>query len=177
MVAAKLDQTTVLETKFRQNRFTMKGRSAGQRHTDRQANVGKNKGPSGLQSGQQTPLKTSTPLRYASPVAKKYTRPLRCRFPGDHVGNFAFSFAAFGLPSGASVERRRFVVDAASFPLGSSGTSQGEAATEVVADDVARVVARIPVVTRVLALTEARYTHAHNRSASHKVKAKFHYAS
>ena len=54
MVAAKLDQTRVLGTKFRQNWFTLKGRSASQRHTDRQTNAGKNKGPSGLQSGQQT---------------------------------------------------------------------------------------------------------------------------
>ena len=36
MVAAKLDQSRVLVTKFRQNRLTLKGRSAGQRHTDRQ---------------------------------------------------------------------------------------------------------------------------------------------
>ena len=36
MVAAKLDQSGVLVTKFRQNRLTLKGRSAGQRHTDRQ---------------------------------------------------------------------------------------------------------------------------------------------
>jgi len=35
MVAAKLDQSRVLVTKFRQNRSTLKGRSAGQRHTDR----------------------------------------------------------------------------------------------------------------------------------------------
>ena len=35
MVAAKLDQSTVLVTKFRSNRSTLKGRSAGQRHTDR----------------------------------------------------------------------------------------------------------------------------------------------
>jgi len=34
MVAAKLDQSRVLVTKFRQNRSTLKGRSAGQRHTD-----------------------------------------------------------------------------------------------------------------------------------------------
>ena len=56
MAATKLDQTRVLVTKFRQNRFTLKGRSAGQRHTDRQTNAGKNKGPSGLQLGQQTTL-------------------------------------------------------------------------------------------------------------------------
>jgi len=36
MVAAKLDQSRVLVTKFRQNRLTLKGRSAGQSHTDRQ---------------------------------------------------------------------------------------------------------------------------------------------
>jgi len=35
MVAAKLDQSGVLVTQFRQNRLTLKGRSAGQRHTDR----------------------------------------------------------------------------------------------------------------------------------------------
>jgi len=37
MVAAKLDQldqSRVLVTNFRQNRLTLKGRSAGQRHTD-----------------------------------------------------------------------------------------------------------------------------------------------
>jgi len=34
MVAAKLDQSEVLVTKFHQNRLTLKGRSAGQRHTD-----------------------------------------------------------------------------------------------------------------------------------------------
>jgi len=33
MVGTKLDQTRVLVTKFRQNRFTLKGRSARQRHT------------------------------------------------------------------------------------------------------------------------------------------------
>jgi len=36
MVAAKLDQSRVPVTKFHQNRSTLKGRSAGQRHTDRQ---------------------------------------------------------------------------------------------------------------------------------------------
>jgi len=35
MVAAKLAQSRVLVTKFRQNRLTLMGRSAGQRHTDR----------------------------------------------------------------------------------------------------------------------------------------------
>ena len=39
MVAAKLDQSRVLVTKFRQNRFTLKGRSAGQRQTDRQTTL------------------------------------------------------------------------------------------------------------------------------------------
>ena len=36
MVAAKLDHSRVLVTKFRQNWLTLKGRSASQRHTDRQ---------------------------------------------------------------------------------------------------------------------------------------------
>ena len=35
-VAAKLDQSRVLVTKFRQNRSTLKGKSAGQRQTDTQ---------------------------------------------------------------------------------------------------------------------------------------------
>jgi len=39
MVAAKLDQSRVLVTKFHQNRSTLKGRSAGQRHTDRQTHT------------------------------------------------------------------------------------------------------------------------------------------
>jgi len=38
MVAAKLDRSKVLVSKFRENRSTLKGRSAGQRHTDRQTN-------------------------------------------------------------------------------------------------------------------------------------------
>ena len=44
MVAAKLDHSRVLVTKFRQNRSTIKGRSASQRHTD-------------TQTDRQTPLK------------------------------------------------------------------------------------------------------------------------
>jgi len=36
MVAAKLDQSRLLVTKFHQNRLALKGRSAGQRHTARQ---------------------------------------------------------------------------------------------------------------------------------------------
>ena len=39
MVAAKLGQSRVLVTKFRQNRLTLKGRSAGQRHKDRQTRL------------------------------------------------------------------------------------------------------------------------------------------
>jgi len=39
MVAAKLDQSGVLVTKFRQNRLTLKDRSAGQRHTDKQTRL------------------------------------------------------------------------------------------------------------------------------------------
>jgi len=49
MVAAKLDHSRVLVTKFHQNRSTLKGRSAGQRHTHRQTNSAENNGPSGLQ--------------------------------------------------------------------------------------------------------------------------------
>jgi len=58
MVAAKLDQSRVLETKFHQNRLTLKGRSAGQRHTDRQTNSAENNGPSGLQSGKYKAINT-----------------------------------------------------------------------------------------------------------------------
>jgi len=36
MVAAKVDQSRVLVTKFRENRLTLKGRSAGQRQTHTQ---------------------------------------------------------------------------------------------------------------------------------------------
>jgi len=35
-VAAKLDHSGVVMTKFHQNRSTLKGRSASQRHTERQ---------------------------------------------------------------------------------------------------------------------------------------------
>ena len=51
MVAAKLDRSRVLVTKFRQNRLTLKGRSAGQRQTDRQTNSDENRGPSGFAIG------------------------------------------------------------------------------------------------------------------------------
>jgi len=55
MVAAILDQSRVLVTKFHQNRLTLKGRSAGQRHihTHWQTNWAENNGPSGLKSGQK----------------------------------------------------------------------------------------------------------------------------
>jgi len=53
MVAAKLDHSRVFLTKFHQNRSTLNGRSAGQRHTDRQTNLAENNGPLGLQSGQK----------------------------------------------------------------------------------------------------------------------------
>jgi len=52
MVAAKLDHSKVLVTKFHQNRSTLKCWSAGQRHIYRQTNSAENNGPSGLQSGQ-----------------------------------------------------------------------------------------------------------------------------
>jgi len=59
MVAAKLDHSRVLVTKFHQNRSTLNDRSAGQRHThtetDRQTNSAENNGTSGLQSGQHPP--------------------------------------------------------------------------------------------------------------------------
>jgi len=58
MVAAKLDQSRVFVTKFRQNLSTLKGRSADQTHThrqtDRQTNSAENNGPSDLQCAQQT---------------------------------------------------------------------------------------------------------------------------
>jgi len=54
MVTAKLDHSRVLVTKFHQNRSTLKGRSAGQRHIHRETNSAENNGPSGLQSGQNT---------------------------------------------------------------------------------------------------------------------------
>jgi len=44
MVAAKLDQSRVLVTKFRQNQLMLKGRSAGQKQTDRQTNSAENNG-------------------------------------------------------------------------------------------------------------------------------------
>ena len=52
MVAAKLDHSRVLVTKFYQNRSMLKGRSAGQRHTDRQTRL-KIRALQVLQSGQQ----------------------------------------------------------------------------------------------------------------------------
>jgi len=51
MVAATLDQSRVLVTKFHQNRSTLKGRSTGQRQTEEKKT--ENNGPSCLQSGQQ----------------------------------------------------------------------------------------------------------------------------
>jgi len=56
MVAAKLDQSRVLVTKFSQNRLTLKGRSAGERdtHTDRQTNSAENNGPSRFAIGPKT---------------------------------------------------------------------------------------------------------------------------
>ena len=65
MVAAKLDQTTVLVTKFRQNRFTLMGRSAGQRQTDRQTD---------RHTDRQTRLKISLswPFRFAiGPITER----------------------------------------------------------------------------------------------------------
>ena len=74
MVAAKLDQSRVLVTKFRQNRLTLKGRSAGQRQTHRQINSAENNlGPFRFAIG---PTDTSQQhlLRYAfvRRAVKKY---------------------------------------------------------------------------------------------------------
>jgi len=55
MVAAKLDQSRVIVKKFHQNRLTLKGRSAGQRHTDSQTNSAENNGPSGFAIGPTVP--------------------------------------------------------------------------------------------------------------------------
>jgi len=93
MVAAKLYQSGLLVTKFRQNRLKFKGRSAGQRHThrqtDRQTNSAENKGPSGLQSGQQTyrrawPQYISRRLRLTRNVTRhtastEHSLTFRCR--------------------------------------------------------------------------------------------------
>jgi len=46
-----------------------------------------------------------------------------------------------------------------SLPLGSTGTAVGEASSEVVADDVARLVARVLVVADVLVAAEVCYKH------------------
>ena len=54
MVEAKLDHSRVLVAKFHQNWSTLKGRSAGQRHTDRQTNSAENNDTSSLQSGQKS---------------------------------------------------------------------------------------------------------------------------
>ena len=48
MVAAIVSHCRILVTKFHQNRPMLTGRSAVHRHTDRQTNSGKNKGPSGF---------------------------------------------------------------------------------------------------------------------------------
>ena len=58
------------------------------------------------------------------------------------------------------VSRRsaRFAVVTVSLPLGAASTSASETATEVVADDVARLVAGMLVVSHVLAVAEVLYT-------------------
>jgi len=48
-----------------------------------------------------------------------------------------------------------------SFPLGSTSTPEGRSVSEVVADDVAGLVARMFVMSHVLAATEVRYKHKH----------------
>ena len=47
---------------------------------------------------------------------------------------------------------------AVAFPLGSASTSPRESVAEVVADDVARLIARVLVMADVLARAEVRYT-------------------
>ena len=74
MVAAKLDQSMVLVTKFRQNRLMLKGRSAGQRHTDRQTNSAENNGPSGLQSGQKFDT-----TKFGIPLTSLYNNVQTCK--------------------------------------------------------------------------------------------------
>jgi len=77
MVAAKLDQSTVLVTKLRQNRLTLKSRSAGQRHIDRQTNSAENNGPSGLQSSQHITIHVYTSV--SSSFRETLTQRLKCR--------------------------------------------------------------------------------------------------
>jgi len=90
MVAAKLDQSRVLVTKFRQNQSTFKGRSAGQRHTntdrqtDRQTNSAENKGPSGLQSGQQT----DKPVGFLRPNCAPRSECLQFGMPAERRAQF-----------------------------------------------------------------------------------------
>jgi len=106
MVAAKLDQSRVLVTKFRQNRLALKGRSAGQRHTDRQTNSAENNGPSGLQAGQQTDNATrsvttgriyvrSTAMRPNNNNSLIYAFLLCCKFITLEAMNYhSFNFLA-----------------------------------------------------------------------------------
>jgi len=71
MVAATVDGSRVLVTKFRQNRSTLKGRSAGQTHTHththtrtQKTNSAENKGPSGFAIG-PTETTAACPLLWA----------------------------------------------------------------------------------------------------------------
>jgi len=66
MVAAKLDHSRVLVTKFHQNQSTLKGRSASQRQTHRQTNSAENNGSSGLQSGQNIIEKSNIGYRHTT---------------------------------------------------------------------------------------------------------------
>jgi len=72
MVATKLDHSRVLVTTFDQNRSTLKGRSATHRQTDRQTDSAENKGPSGLQSGQQTDRRQTCKRRCGGSNAAEY---------------------------------------------------------------------------------------------------------
>jgi len=76
MVAAKLDQSRVLVTKFHQYRLTLKGISASQRYTHRQTNSAENNGPSGLQSSQHNKMQDGT---FTTCVTVHYCLSLNCK--------------------------------------------------------------------------------------------------
>jgi len=64
-------------------------------------------------------------------------------------------------PSSTSVISGRGFGVAASFPLGSQRTSLRVGTSELVADDVASLVGRVFVMSRVLVVAEIRYKHSH----------------
>jgi len=74
MVAAKLDQSRVLVTKFRPDRSTFKGRSASQRHTDRQTDK-----PVGFYSPIAPPVGNAHELRSLHDT----TPPVQSEYPAE----------------------------------------------------------------------------------------------